>query len=72
MVLDLKNSNVNVPPCLIKGKIVERVYAYRYLRVIIDNKLVFSMNCDDVFKKCRQGLHILYTLRAFKVKVQSI
>ena len=25
------------------------------------------MNCDDVFKKCRQRMHILYTLRAFKV-----
>ena len=67
MVLDLKNSNVDVPPCLIKGQTVERVNAYRYLGVIIDDKLVFSMNCDDVFKKCRQRMHILYTLRAFKV-----
>ena len=30
-------------------------------------QLSFKQNTDEVFKKCRQRLHILYTLRAFKV-----
>ena len=31
------------------------------------SKLSFKQNTDEVFRKCRQRLHILYTLRAFKV-----
>ena len=69
MVVDLKSekkkSTVNA--CMIKGQEVERVNVYKYLGTTIDSKLSFKQNTDEVFRKCRQRLHILYTLRALKV-----
>ena len=52
MLFDLKrNKNLNIPKCFIKGEEVERVDCYKYLGTIIDNKLLFDMNCDMIFKK---------------------
>ena len=66
MLFDLKrNKNFNIPKCFIKGEEVERVDCYKYLGTIIDDKLLFDMNCDMIFKKCRQRMHVLYSLRAF-------
>ena len=39
---------------------------------VIDNKLSFHKNCDVIFKKCRQRMHVLYTLRAFRVNGRII
>ena len=50
LIRKLKNlSNLNIPKCFIKGEEVERVDCYKYLGTIIDDKLLFDMNCDMIF-----------------------
>ena len=67
MVIDLKRSTSDVEECMIKGEEVERVEVYKYLGTMIDNNLTFKANSDVIFKKCKQRMHVLYTLRAFNV-----
>ena len=67
MVIDFKREQTDNPPLYIKGQQVERVSEYKYLGTVIDNKLSFDSNSDMIHKKCRQRLHILYTLRSLRV-----
>ena len=67
MVVDMKRNKSNVSVCMIKGQEVERVTVYRYLGTIIDDKLSFNENSDAIHKKCRQRMHVLYTLRSLNV-----
>ena len=67
MVIDVKRNKSEVRACMIKGQEVERVNAYRYLGSWIDDKLVFDVNSDAIHKKCRQRMHVLYTLRSLHV-----
>ena len=66
MVVDMKRNKSNVSVCMIKGQEVERVTVYRYLGTIID-ELSFNENSDAIHKKCRQRMHVLYTLRSLNV-----
>ena len=59
--------NKEVEPLKIKGQTVRRVTEYKYLGNIIDCNLSFNQNSEAIFKKCRQRMHVLYTLRAFNV-----
>ena len=52
---------------MIKGQEVERVAVYRYLGTLVDEKLSFNENSDIINKKCRQRMHVLYTLRSLNV-----
>ncbi len=50
-----------------KRKTVERVPTYKYLGIVIDNKLPFNENTDVVCKKAQQWMHFLRTLDRFGV-----
>ena len=56
----------NVPIC-IDGEPVEQVVFFKYLGVILDNKLSFSQHTTAIQKKCQQRLHVLRRLRSFNV-----
>ena len=67
MVVDMKRNKSDVSACMIKGQEVERVTVYKYLGTLIDEKLTFDENSNVIYKKCRQRMHVLYTLRSLHV-----
>ena len=67
MVVDMKRNKSDVSACMIKGQEVERVTVYKYLGTLIDDKLTFDENSYVIYKKCRQRMHVLYTLRSLHV-----
>ena len=52
---------------VINGKPVEEVESFTYLGVTIDKQLTFSEHVTAVQKKCQQRLHVLRSLRSFRV-----
>ena len=49
----------------IRGKPIEIVKHFEYLGMIIDNKLQMYKHADNVYKKARQKLGMLYKIRKF-------
>ncbi len=54
-------------PIVIDNEQVERVNEYKYLGIIIDDKLTGSPNTQQVYKKCQQRLHFLRILGNIRV-----
>ena len=52
-----------VSPITIDGEIVERVEKYKYLEIIIDNKLKFDSNVLNIHKKCHCRIYCMQRLR---------
>ena len=52
---------------VINGEPVEQVDSFKYLGVILDEKLSFTKHVTAVQKKSQQRLHVLRKLRAFYV-----
>ncbi len=48
MVIDFTKFNLNPQPTCIKGQMVEWVSSYKYLGLIIDNKLHFDTHVEAV------------------------
>jgi hypothetical protein len=67
MFVDFKKEQTVVPSLQIREQAVERVDQYRYLGIVIDNRLMFNANVDYIYTKCRQRMYILYQLRALMV-----
>lgn len=59
-------------PLVIANEQVERVHEYKYLGVIIDDKLTGSSNTTKLYKKkCKQRIHFLRILKNIHID-QSI
>ncbi|KAI3368146.1 hypothetical protein L3Q82_007811 [Scortum barcoo] len=54
-------------PLRIRGEVVEEVEDYKYLGVVIDNRLDWKSNTEAVYKKGMSRLYFLRKLRSFKV-----
>ena len=67
MVIDFRRNTEPVQPVVIKGESVEIVSTYKYLGVVIDDKLDWSNQADSVYKKGQTRLFFLRKLRSFKV-----
>ena len=68
MVVDFRTGNKYVPDQIKLGTdYVDRVGEYKYLGIVIDDKLRGSVNNQLVYKKCNQGLHFLRVLRNLRV-----
>ena len=52
-------------PSLLKGEPVEIVEEYKYLGLVIDNKLSWEQCTDPIFKKGQQRLYFLQKLNFF-------
>ena len=46
---------------------VERVNEYKYLGTVLDNKLTFECNTNNIIKKCHQRMFCMFRLRSFSV-----
>ena len=55
-------------PITINGQSVEMVSAYKYLGVVIDNKLSWTPHIDACYKKAQKKMYLLRMLKIFKVE----
>ncbi|KAM4580370.1 uncharacterized protein PAE49_005246 [Odontesthes bonariensis] len=68
MVMDFRRKKKTPSqPLKIKGEVVEEVEDYKYLGVVIDNRLDWASNTDAVCKKGMSRLYFLRKLRSFNV-----
>jgi len=67
MVLDFRKNRSVVPELVIKSETVERVHDYKYLGMVIDDKLTGSKNSQLVYSKCIQRVHHLRILRNINI-----
>ena len=67
MVVDFRRSKATTLPVSIEGVNVEVVDTYKYLGVLLDNKLDWSANTDAIYKKGQSRLYFLRRLRSFNV-----
>ena len=67
MCIDFRRNRTVVSPIVINGEPVEQVDSFKYLGVILDEKLSFTKHVTAVQKKSQQRLHVLRKLRAFYV-----
>ncbi len=60
----------STPPCpiSINGQPVEIVDSFRYVYIILDNKLSFDHHVTDIHRRCQQSLLIIRKVRFFSVK----
>ena len=63
LLIDFRKQPPAVSPITIDGEIVERVEKYKYLGIILDNKLKFDSNVLNIYKKCH---HIIYCLQRLR------
>ena len=62
LLIDFRKQPPAVLPITMDGEIVERVEKYKYLGIILDNKLKFDSNVLDIHKK--MSLHNLLPTKA--------
>ena len=67
MCIDFRRNRTVNSPIVINGELVEQVDSFKYLGVILDEKLSFTKHVTAVQKKSQQRLHVLRKLRAFYV-----
>ena len=67
MIVDFRTRSDAVPDLFIDGVKVERVNEYKYLGTIVDSKLSFNANTQNIHKKCQTRLYCLQKLRSIGV-----
>jgi hypothetical protein len=67
MVFDFRKNQNAVSPLLVKSENIERVHEYKYLGIIIDDRLSGTANTKRVFGKCMQRVHHLRILKNIHV-----
>jgi len=67
MIIDFRNSSC--PPCsvVLKGSSVERVSSYKYLGIIIDDKLNWHTHINSMIKKLNSRMYCFKKLNFFNV-----
>ena len=70
LVVDIRvaPTDPETEPITIKGQSVEMVSAYKYLGVVIDNKLSWTPHIDACYKKAQKKMYLLRKLNIFKVE----
>ena len=67
MCIDFRRNRTVISHIVINGEPVEQVDSFKYLGVILNEKLSFTEHVTAVQKKSQQRLHVLRKLRAFYV-----
>ena len=67
MIIDFRIKHADYEPIIIKGSKVERVQSYKYLGVLMDNKLDWHLHIDSVVKKLHKRMYCLRKLKSFDV-----
>ena len=68
MLIDFRKNTVAPDPVLIGGLQVERVPVYKYLGVMIDDKLTWNKQVEHIVKKLHPRLYCLRKLASFQVR----
>ena len=55
-----------------KGETVEKVETYRYLEIVIDNKLSWKQNLKYIIKETQSRLYCLRKQRSFNVSTELL
>ena len=63
LLIDFRKQSPAVSPITTDGEIVERVEKYKYLGIILDNKLKFDNNVLNIHKKCHYIIYCLQKMR---------
>ena len=63
MILDFRKNTVCHSPLLVDNETVQVVHNYKYLGVMIDDKLTFANNVHHLYVKCIKRLHHLRMLK---------
>ena len=71
LLIDFTKQPLAVSPIAIDGEIVERVEKYKYLGIILDNKLKFDGNVLNIYKKCHYRIYCLQRLRNIGIKSKN-
>ena len=72
MIVDFRKNRPVLDDIVIKGEVVERANSYKYLGVVIDDKLTWKDNTDHIIKKVHSRLFCLRKLRAFNVQQELL
>ena len=67
MVIDFRRKKTPSQPLRIRGEVVEEIEDYKYLGVVIGNRLDWVSNTKAVCKKGMSRLYFLRKLRSFNV-----
>ena len=67
MIIDFRRNEDPPPPLVVKGEVVERVDLFRFLGLMVSNKLTWEEQCDALLKKARQRIYFLNKLKSFHV-----
>ena len=67
MVLDFRSKSNTPEPVVLKGSIVERVSSYKYLGVMIDDRLNWHTHVDSLIKRLNSRMYCLRKLNYFNV-----
>ena len=62
MVIDFRVKAVVPGPVVVANEQVESLHKYKYLGIILDDKLTRSANTQKLYKKCQQRVHFLRVL----------
>ena len=68
MIVDFRTSGAH-ESLSIKDSVIERVHTYKYLGVIMDDKLNFEAHVSEVYKKANSRLFHLRQLYWLKIDV---
>ena len=67
LIFDFRSQPTDIAPVVIDGNIIEQVHTYKYLGVIIDNKLKWDEQASAVSKKINKRMFFLRKLNSFHV-----
>ena len=67
MVVDFRRKRTTINPNTIMGQNVELADTYKYLGVLLDNKLDWRANTEAVYRKGMSIFYFLRRLRSFNV-----
>ena len=63
ILIDFRKNPEPVPALMIDGETVERVNEYKYLGMVVDDRLVFDNNVNKIHKNCQSRIFCLQKLR---------
>ena len=72
LLIDFRKQHPAVPPISVDGEIVEKVVKYKYLDIILDNKLNVNSNVLTIYKKYHYKICCLQRLRNIGNKIKKL
>ena len=65
IITDFRSQENNPKPLIFKEKEVERLEMFKYLGVVLDNKLTWKNNTDVIISKIKRIMYYLWKTQVF-------